>query len=390
VKMTAYEYTKRQLQAGWARASELDQTIGPSNAFRRVTTDTLNAARSGVRLPENESMITSLPFVMARRVANSVEDPFSWVEFATHPDIIDFSTLEAEVGGMVYKPDLALDWASASILNLWHYTAHEKAGERVYELSAGLAERLQRTELRGLSTDDLRLPFPSIYIVMPDGLGLKLENQVSGKHDLGGVYVTETVMDGVRHWKMLFWGPPNDAAKHEFDDALFHFTVRLPEDTDLEEALNLCEKYTSMTATQHSADYYRAFWRPLFKLVMNAVVYATWPDAELRHTENSRFTKLMEQLKKHPKGSHKRERVALELKEVPQQRRVVLGPSVRPMEHDAQAAGLSGQWRTLVTGHWKRQVHGEGRALRKWIFISPFWRGPDEAVESNPRRVLGT
>ncbi len=34
---------------------------------------------------------------------------------------------------------------------------------------------------------------------------------------------------------------------------------------------------------------------------------------------------------------------------------------------------------TLVAGHWKRQVHGPGRSLRKLIHIEPFWRGRADA-----------
>lgn len=33
----------------------------------------------------------------------------------------------------------------------------------------------------------------------------------------------------------------------------------------------------------------------------------------------------------------------------------------------------------LVRGHWKHQVHGVGRALRKLIHIEPYWKGPEEA-----------
>ena len=34
---------------------------------------------------------------------------------------------------------------------------------------------------------------------------------------------------------------------------------------------------------------------------------------------------------------------------------------------------------TMVTGHWRWQPHGAGRALVKHIFIEPFWRGPEDA-----------
>lgn len=33
----------------------------------------------------------------------------------------------------------------------------------------------------------------------------------------------------------------------------------------------------------------------------------------------------------------------------------------------------------LVCGHRKRQPHGPGGTLRKWIHIEPYWRGPEEA-----------
>lgn len=34
--------------------------------------------------------------------------------------------------------------------------------------------------------------------------------------------------------------------------------------------------------------------------------------------------------------------------------------------------------RTLVRGHWRRQVCGKGRQDRKLIHIEPFWRGPED------------
>lgn len=34
---------------------------------------------------------------------------------------------------------------------------------------------------------------------------------------------------------------------------------------------------------------------------------------------------------------------------------------------------------SLVRGHHKRQAHGPSRSLRKWIHVEPYWRGPDDA-----------
>lgn len=34
---------------------------------------------------------------------------------------------------------------------------------------------------------------------------------------------------------------------------------------------------------------------------------------------------------------------------------------------------------SLVAGHWKRQAYGTGNTLRRWVFIEPYWRGPENA-----------
>jgi hypothetical protein len=33
---------------------------------------------------------------------------------------------------------------------------------------------------------------------------------------------------------------------------------------------------------------------------------------------------------------------------------------------------------SLVAGHHKHQAHGPGGADRKWIYVAPYWRGPDD------------
>jgi hypothetical protein len=33
----------------------------------------------------------------------------------------------------------------------------------------------------------------------------------------------------------------------------------------------------------------------------------------------------------------------------------------------------------IVRGHWRQQAHGPARALRKTLWIQPFWKGPEES-----------
>lgn len=50
--------------------------------------------------------------------------------------------------------------------------------------------------------------------------------------------------------------------------------------------------------------------------------------------------------------------------------------------------GTSPSVQTLVRGHHKMQPHGPGKALRKWIHIEPYWRGPEDAPIAVRAHVL--
>lgn len=396
MKLTAYERARDFLAPTMDRARRVvEQHPDPAELLKRLFTEAVSTG-----MLEHNGLLATVPYVLAEKATKMVPDPFVWEEYGLSEPIQTLANFDLALGEMVHRQDPLLNqsWVTASVLNLWQYQCHRMAGERVYELSVGLGERLLHTELHGLATDDLRLPYRSIYIVVPAELGLTLENERTGTHALEGVYVTEYEHGGLRKWKLLFWGPPNERSQHEHDDTLFHFGVDLAPGKSLDEALDESELFRrkdTTPGTDVSRKYYLDQWRRLFTLVMNTVVYCTWPDAELRQVQNNEFTKLQEQMKKHPKGSHKYERTREKLRGTPQQRRILLGPTVAPLgtlNCCGEKTGLAPHGplsvRTLVSGHWKRQPYGEGRALRKWIFIEPFWRGPEASPESNPRRVL--
>ena len=56
----------------------------------------------------------------------------------------------------------------------------------------------------------------------------------------------------------------------------------------------------------------------------------------------------------------------------------------------ASSGGIGARWklaqRFIVRGHWRWQVHGEGRALRRHQWIEPFYKGPED-VEAALQRT---
>jgi len=284
---------------------------------------------------------------------------------------------------------------STMITHLYQRCVHHRTGENTYEVSPGLGERLANTEVRGLTTDDVRLPFPNIYIIVPPEAGLTVKHTSTGEHVCNGFYVTEDLNgEHGRTWRLLAMGAsktPDDP----WDDALFHFSMTLAPGQDLDEALFKLEEQTSINDTSDRSDksreYYRKSWRTLFRFVLNVVLYITWPDSRKEYVVgNPEARRLSEQMRKHPKGSGKYERAKAQLKGVQQQRRIYLG---RGMERLAENVGTGTPRgpvtvRTLVAGHWKTQPYGPKSTLRKTIWREPFWRGPLEAPEAKTLHVL--
>ena len=56
----------------------------------------------------------------------------------------------------------------------YHFFCHVKTGKKVYDVSERLGQQLKDTELRGLSAQDIRLPYKNIYICVPPSMGFEV------------------------------------------------------------------------------------------------------------------------------------------------------------------------------------------------------------------------
>lgn len=288
--------------------------------------------------------------------------------------------------------NLAVTYAQA-----WHLRRFQDAGERVYEVSPGLASRLARTKLTGLTTDNLCdtavLPYDAIYIAIPPEAGLTVENIDSGTHPVEGMYVTRDTMLGIPAWRIMVIGSPKDG--NIYDDAIFHFILPLPKGVSLDVALD-AEHERIMGRINNGGIFNEAEKKCIdlmpgfFRFAMNTVFYATSADARRRTGWNHpNAARLLEQAVKHKKGTHKGDRARAALKAARLMPRTFLGDGL-PVLAGAGSSGSHGPLivRTLVEGHWRNQAHGPRHSLRKLIFIDPFWRGPEDAPESIPTHVL--
>jgi len=264
------------------------------------------------------------------------------------------------------------------------------AGKKVYEVALGLALELIDTELRGIKTDELRLPFESVYIHLPKGAGMQIPNADTGYHGMEGIYITEDREEnGNRMWRFLLCGEPKPLVVDgvEWDnDALLHWKMELPDGITLDEAVNRCEVEMEQ---QTESEGFKAFipdFRETFRFTMNTILYATMPDADVQTLiTDPDARKLFARIKKMPKGK-KRAKLSERLKTMNTDTRIVLGREVtidrtaldarKPGNAGAKGRKMHVQFRRC--GHWRNQRYGsmsvplEDRPYNR-IRIKPTW-----------------
>jgi hypothetical protein len=336
---------------------------------------------------------------------NEAADPYSLSAVMATPHGEEYARFAATVRDVArLSPGQVVNQA----LEYWHRATWVKAGRQVYDVSPGLAERLAKTHLRGLTTDDLHLPYKSLYITVPKRAGLRVYNEETQWHTLTGIYITEgetpvgsgmpRETDVPKGWRVMLWGAPKTEESRfagsplaDADDALFHFTVPLPTGATIEDVIDHVlgtAKSLMPGETEEVRAFFYEHFQPIFRWMMNVVLYATWPGGEQApFIPDAEARALWEKHERSPKGTPKRRDALDRFRALPpyrQQQVTILGRRVRVMDEDASGQGIPLAVRTLVEGHWRHQHYGPGNAQVKRIWIQPFWRGPDDAPISVP------
>lgn len=304
--------------------------------------------------------------------------------------------------GYIHKTGSAFGRSISRVIRYGVYVYHfEREGRRTYRVSDGLATKLNHTILKGLKCSDIRLPYEALYIERPkEDLGFRIWNEMSGWHEFEGAYLcmgptyvppfdklnqdeVHLIREEVRSLHVLMTGGPKGDIL--MDDAVLNFTIKLPDDADLETQV----KETQLT------DLYSVggdYWEEILRWLINVMIYATWNDCERDHLwVDPEAQKLWEKLKK-AKGK-KAGKIQKQLNGRKQDRYYLLGKSIkinRTVLREGKGTGSRGPVtvQSRVAGHWKKQAHGPGRKERKLIWIDPYWRGPEDSPVHEAVHVL--
>lgn len=332
------------------------------------------------------------------------------------------STLKEVIGAN------SMGWSTTIMANATHIALWHHHGRHHYTISDGLATQLALTELRGLRSEDLRLPYQSIFVEVPPHLGFKvfgMSNAGPRVEPVEGIFITEDNTDGAkpqivdddgnpinassynltdpdrkvrarfefqpgRAWRIMvmsrpFLIPGTDTGEDEYDAVHSYFTLPLREGASVDDEIariltdyGAGEDDTKVKIVETLI--------PTWKWLANVLMYATTPDAEIDAIRaNPEADALWRRIEKLPKVSAKRDRLKDRLRGMDPQKRTRLGksvaftPALRKLYDDhREGGGAKLRVRTLVAGHWQRFAAGKGRVDRVWKFRAPFWRGPED------------
>lgn len=328
---------------------------------------------------------------------------------------------------IIFKVLSTCGFAAQSMSEIaYHGLSHERIGKRVYDVSPGLAEKLKYTELRGLTSEDMRLPFPSIYIAVPPEAEFKIYNDLDHQwHALEGVYITEDnfglvepepphsvyanpdlsieCSDGIalhdrkrsRSLSIMFVGAAGKDAQGNTlpnDDALFFFRLYLGEMQTVEQALQTTHRRNRSYKNNTLLDLMDRAWEDIFKWCLNVIMYATCVSpGEAVLSKEAR--KIWQRIERTQEGSRKRKHLEQKLASL-EPRRVVLGRHITVDRTRPEAQGEGGvpghkiTVRTRVAGHWRRVRCGPKWESTRMVFVEPFWRGPELGEEVASKHVL--
>jgi len=252
------------------------------------------------------------------------------------------------------------------ILHLLHLAYRWTVAKRpIYELTHSLAAALMLTEPPKMAEgEEIELPTPAFVIRVPEGLIPVFGPEGQGWAELIWVHsfkahhmklkTTERFLRWTTEWNMVsVWRDrrPNDL--YVGDERVY---VLRP-DTDV-----LPQEDDEITMSGS------------LRLLRNL---CSW----LAATERESTEKPVERRRKLRKSGKKDK---LRFSTIKLGHGVHLGPELRRMAAEvalgsSKNAREGWQLRTkhVVQGHWKMQAYGEGLKLRKRIWITPYWRGPE-------------
>ena len=266
-------------------------------------------------------------------------------------------------------------------MSVFSHAYHLWKDNNYFDITMDLINRLKDTDLKDIDTFFLRTPYRSMYISFPKGHGLTIPNNMSGDHEIMGLYITfqdydtpenmllpyhnRTVKNVTKVMHALVCGETKGLA----GDAVIYYDLLFWEGkvTDSlyknEDILNQPKIWPSVIET--------------FQLILKIILYINCSNATIRNEAGMDLEKKLKGLK----NAGKKRKLLKRYEKTSVKAHKVLDISIQDRE-DSYAKGTARQASSpletpvKVRGYFRSQRFGEKLSKSKTIWIKPYIRGP--------------
>ena len=244
------------------------------------------------------------------------------------------------------------------------------SGRQVFNLGRGLCDMFKRTDLSNVIAADVRLPYDSVYIALPQGT-LTLTDRDVGPLDVWGIYCS-VLGKGIMP---LLWAEiPEERAAKTGETGSVRW---LPLDTqNIDEEGGLEQTITHMVRSLDDGE--KATCMAAFRIAINLALYLASLDAETEQDEIS-FRQAADVEKRGAEipsmKQSKREKLLTRLARKQSCRVHNVAPT---LEASISKREVGKHW---VRGHWHTYLCGKGKKNRILKWIMPHQRGSGKERE---------
>jgi hypothetical protein len=287
-----------------------------------------------------------------------------------------------------------------------HLLGYRKWGRQTFVVSEGLQDALARTSLEAVGAWDIKVPYPDLYVALPNSGKYVWGGERTRWHECGGVFVSFDEESRTLMWdastsefrpigdpkrahpgyiNLYVWGMENERSQGEGDDASLYLTIdlqqMLDEGWDLEECITAImeddaeeiptyaesivtplgreiDVYTPVPENPAQRKRMTRETLEILRIVFNALLYIGSDNAEVEESENTkdadaRRAQYLQSLGRATSPS-KKKRWQRKLDALPKDRVIWVGRSVQTEEEEASTSESEQRpgRRAWVRGHW--------------------------------------
>lgn len=233
-------------------------------------------------------------------------------------------------------------------------------GAQTVEMPATYAAGLTMTDAKAAITPETILPWPAFAIIVPDGLLISPTGEVHTVLVARRPEGIKTRGGGVGHDYL--------AAYAEFATCACHTFATLGDLVEPESAPGSLGYHAAPSERSYDEAGELRVWQCIGRLVGGVLLAIEHARAE----RPSAYPHAAPRFKPRPGGAIEQRPNTWKLGKP---MKLDLRPQVREFVTGRHGGGGVPSVSTMVRGHWKRQHHGKGRALRKLVEIKPYLRG---------------